>query len=301
VRECLTKVFAQSLAPLDVIVVDASADDATQRLIDSEFPTVRYLRHSHGAGTLATSRNVGLHESKADIIAFVDDDAYPRENWLAELIAQYADPHVGAVGGRVDNGWPGEEIGDETQIGRFHPNGTLTGNFSVDPGRAIAVDHLIGANMSYRRQALLDNGGIHDAYPGTCLREDSDTSSRVRRAGWRIMFVPSAVVDHVSGPYAKGNRFDRRYYFYAARNHVVFLSLVFGQRSRVLRRYFGFAAREAGEYILASLRGLSDARRTGGLRAARTVVGAIVRAFVTAGGLVAGLSAARRYGQTPTS
>ena len=126
---------------------------------------------------LATSRNIGSARVKGDIIAFVDDDAYPRENWLAELMAQYADPNVGAVGGRVDNGWPGEEIGDETQIGRFHPNGTIDRKLlrSIPAARLRSII-MIGANMSYRRQVLLDNGGIHDAYPGTCLREDSDTS-----------------------------------------------------------------------------------------------------------------------------
>jgi hypothetical protein len=115
------------------------------------------------------------------------------------------------------------------------PNGGLTGNFTVDTGGTVEVDHFIGANMSFRRAALAEVGGIHDYYPGTCLREETDPALRVRIAGWRLLFQPTAVVDHVSGTYAKGRRFDIRYSYYAQRNHLVLIAAVVGLRSPQFR------------------------------------------------------------------
>jgi hypothetical protein len=84
--------------------------------------------------------------------------------------------------------------------------------------------------MSVRREVLLALGGIRDNYPGTCLREESDMFLRVRQAGHRIVYTPSAVVTHVAAPYVHGRRFDLRYHYYGHRNHIVLLTSTIGTR-----------------------------------------------------------------------
>ncbi|OLT55338.1 glycosyltransferase [Cellulosimicrobium sp. CUA-896] len=192
VRECLEHLGRLRTPALEVVVVDASPDERTRTLVREEFPDVRLLHSTLGRGTTPESRQMGFAVTRGDVVAFVDDDAYVAPDWLDELLAPYADPDVVAVGGRADNGIPGEEAEGLDRIGRLLPDGRLTGYFAADPGRAVEVDHLLGANMSFRREALAAIGGIRGNYPGTCLCEESDISLRLRATGGRLVYTPRA-------------------------------------------------------------------------------------------------------------
>lgn len=253
---CLRRLAEQHTAPLEILVVDGSPDDRTREVVAGH-PGVRYLHHELGRGTLSESRQIGFLATSGDVLAFLDDDAYAEPEWLDEIVAPYADPAVVGVGGRALNDIPDEEVIGLGQIGRLLPDGTLTGNFAADPGRVIAVDHLLGANMSYRRSALAAIGGIRGDYPGTCLCEESDICLRLTAAGGRLVFAPLALAHHVAAPYGiGGQRFDRRYQFYARRNHVVLLARNYGFGTPLLRRY-----------LVTSLRQQVTAVRSAGRRA----------------------------------
>jgi hypothetical protein len=114
----------------------------------------------------------------------------------------------------------------------------VTGNFAADPGTQIEVDHGIGANMSFRREALAELGGFRDDFRGIGgVREDTDMFLRLRTLGYRIVFSPAAVVDHAGAPHVRGRRFDYRYAFWARCNHMLLLARNFGLGSPELRAY----------------------------------------------------------------
>jgi hypothetical protein len=172
------------------------------------------------------------------------------------------------------------------QIGLFLPDGRLTGNFASDPGKPVRVDHLLGACMSWRRDTLVGNGGIHDDYPGTCLREDTDIALRAANVGWQIVYQPSAVVRHVSAPYHKGRRFDLRYTYYANRNHLVLLMQNLGPGDPRIPRYLWVAARGVGNRLSDAI---SPAIRDDSSRPlVRRVAGALAHSAATASGLAVG-------------
>lgn len=270
VRTCLTHLRGLRTAPREVVVVDASPDMRTETLVREEFPEVLLLRSTLGRGTTPESRQMGLAAVTGDVVAFIDDDAFVDENWLDELLSSYADSDVVAVGGRADNGIPGEEAEGLDRIGRLLPDGGLTGNFGADPGRVVDVDHLLGANMSFRRSALLTIGGIRGNYPGTCLCEETDISLRVRAGGGRLVFNPRALVRHVAAPYGiGGKRFDRRYLYYSRRNHVVLLVRNFGWSDPVVYRYTRAALRAQREYLGEARQRLAARRSDGSRKALR--------------------------------
>ncbi len=297
VSECLSHLERQTSQIAETVVVDASPNDQTFRLVQDQFPHVRYLRNPFGPGTMATSRNMALTSVTSDIVAFIDDDAYARPDWARQIRQPYDDPAVGAVGGRACNGVPGEDVFGIEEIGRFRPDGTLTGNFAADPPDALDVDHLLGANMSYRRHVLEEIGGIRDFYPGTCLREDTDLAHRVRTAGYRVIFTPSAVVDHVAAPYMRGRRFDLRYNYWAQRNHIVFLSRTVGRGSSQLRGYRRVAAREVWDGLLATPAALAEIPQRGITKAGRHAAGEASRAAARAAGLLSGTLLESRTGR----
>jgi GT2 family glycosyltransferase len=261
-RECLSHLERQTKRPLEILVVDGSASRSAES-ITSAFRGVRYLHNTAGLGTLPLSRRLGVEHSTGAAIAFLDDDAFAAPSWLEELAATYEDG-VGGVGGRALNGQPDEAREGVGEIGRLLPNGLTTGYFAADPGSSISVDHLIGCNMSFRRRALEEAGGIPDWPAGvSAVREDLLLSLRVSRAGWTLRFNPKAVVRHIGAPQARGRRFDLRYELTATRNHIF-----------VLAHHFGFRHRLPPRAVVAVISGHAREVRTRGARAVPRLVAA---------------------------
>jgi glycosyltransferase involved in cell wall biosynthesis/GT2 family glycosyltransferase len=236
-ERCLRCLAEQTHAPEQIILVDGSGDDRSRKIVEG-YPNVMYLRNERGYGHMTLSRNIGLRQSTGDIICFIDDDSYAEPQWLENILLAYDDPAIGAVGGRALNNQPNEGDIPVEEIGRLRPNGFIAANFGGDPGRIIPVDHIIGCNMSFRRDVLAELGGLRDDYPGTEVGEDTDISIRVAKLGYRIVFNPKAAVLHVGAPQAKGKRFNARYEFYHRRNNFVMLLRNYGAGLKIIRYFF---------------------------------------------------------------
>ncbi len=295
VARCIEHLSAQTRAPLEIVVVDSSSDDETERLVRDRFPTVTYAVCSAGMGAMATARNLGYRLTSGEILAFIDDDAFAEPGWLEHLLPFYDDPTVGAVGGRQIRRQPGELEEGVDAIGQLQPDGTITGNFAADPGGPVPVDHLLGANMSFRRSVLDRIGGIHEGYGGTCVREETDLCLRVAHAGFRLVYTPDAVVEHLAAPYAKGRRFDLRYVYWAQKNHLIVLIRNFGLTEPIVRRYLstsiGGAASSIGERMSTARQRATGHDLAGALR---SVGGAVLRAGVVVAATLSGVWAGVR-------
>lgn len=83
---------------LEVIVSEDGSVDDTAACV-RRFPQVRLLSHGHRLGK-AEALNRAVAEARGDIVVFSDaNNAYP-EHALRALVAEFADPDVGAVTGR---------------------------------------------------------------------------------------------------------------------------------------------------------------------------------------------------------
>src|SRR4051812_10166954 len=97
-ERCLSGVAQQSLRPLEIVVVDNAMVDDRTAAIASRFGA-RYIQEARQGASCA--RNRGVAESSGEIIAYLDDDAYPNTDWLANLLMGFQDGGVMAVGGRT--------------------------------------------------------------------------------------------------------------------------------------------------------------------------------------------------------
>ena len=153
---------------------------------------------NRAAKGLSGARNTGIAVASSEIVAFLDDDAEADEDWIARLVAPYADPLVGACGGaalaRPVGGrpawWPTEFDWVVGCSYRGLPTGRAT------------VRNLIGANMSARRSLLLDLGGFAPGIGRVGSRpvgcEETDLFIRLAQR-WpeaRILYEPAAAVHH---------------------------------------------------------------------------------------------------------
>lgn len=169
----------------EVVVVDDARSESAPRVVAGmaeREPDLRF-RSIAGAGRgPATARNLGWRAAGGEIIAFIDDDAYPADrSWLREGRAPFDDPCVGAVSGRV-------HVPVDMPPTDFQRNvqGLERGEF-------------LTCNAFYRRTALEAVGGFDETFTMP-FREDSDLQYRVENEGFRLVYSPSAVVIHPAVP-----------------------------------------------------------------------------------------------------
>lgn len=202
---CLDGLAAQATTPAEVLVAVRADDAETRRLLaGGSWPGVREVVVA--AGGAVAARNAAIERAGAGVVAFIDDDAVPHPDWTRRLLAHYADPQVGAVGGRDLVRHDGVlQDGFEPVVGRVLAYGRFVGFHHLGAGAAREVDFLKGANMSVRTAAL-DGRGFDPELRGQGAEhhEDWALSLRVKRAGWKVIYDPAINVDHHEAPRAGG-------------------------------------------------------------------------------------------------
>jgi GT2 family glycosyltransferase len=139
-----------------------------------------------GAGRVRTT---ALYHATGDIVAFLDDDAEAEPEWLENLVEVYRDDAVIAVGGESLPNF-------ETERPSWFPrefDWVFGCSYTGTPRTVAPIKHMIGANMSARRQCLLEVGGFH-----AIDLDDMDICHRLahRYPDGFIMYQPHAIVHH---------------------------------------------------------------------------------------------------------
>jgi len=203
-RRCLSALAAQERLPDEVVLVTRAEDAETQALqIGESFPPLklRWLEVSE-PGTVA-AENAALATATGDVLAFTDDDASPRVDWLRRIEAHFlADPTLGGLGGRDWMYKDGQLVsGSRRVVNRVQWFGRIIGYNHLGRGAARGVDVLKGVNMSFRRQAI---GAIRFDHRlrghGAQHHLDHSFAMAVKRSGWKLIYDPAVAVDHYLAP-----------------------------------------------------------------------------------------------------
>ena len=192
---------------LELMVIDnAPPDDATRLLIESRYPSIRYIVEPRVG--LDWARNRAIVEARGEIVAFTDDDVSVDAGWADAIGRLFAtDPDVDAVTGLVVP----DEMDVESQR-LFEAYGGFGRGFDRHYFRVdTAAGELAawryggagrfgtGANMAFRRTAF-DRIGLFDPAldVGTPTNGggDLDMFFRVLKEGGTLVYEPSAIVRH---------------------------------------------------------------------------------------------------------
>ncbi|OBG42610.1 hypothetical protein A5672_11455 [Mycobacterium alsense] len=165
-------------------------------------------------GRLGSTRNTALLHARADIVAFLDDDAEAEPDWLERLLAVYAThPEAVAVGGAP------RPVYGAARPSWFPPDcdWVFGCHYRSLPDRLAPVRHLIGASMSVRRDKILAIGGFH-----ADDHDDMDLSHRVAGAHGpaAVCYQPLAEVRHYVPPERLTWSYFWRRCFYVNRSKV---------------------------------------------------------------------------------
>lgn len=195
---CLDSLQKQSLKP-HIIVVDNGSVDGSVELIEEKYPEIELIKHTKNKG-YAGGVNPGFHraiELSIPYAAPFNNDAEADSKWLERLV-DYLDrnPKTGIAAPKLLNG-SGSRIdstGDYyTAWGLPYPRGR--GEHTLDKyDKDTELFAASGGASLYRVDMLKQIGLLDEAF--FAYYEDVDLSFRAQLAGWKVAFVPGAVVHH---------------------------------------------------------------------------------------------------------
>ena len=181
----------------EVIVVDNASSDNTREIAKDWIRRCSNFRYVYEDKLgLSHARNRGMHEARAPIVAYIDDDAFAHREWLEELLAGFAQaPRPACVGGKIVLAWEGEKP-PSWATGRL-----LEAYGSLDLGQYPSfMLHANGGNMALQKSVLNQFGGFQSGLgrrgKSLLAGEESDLQLGFREAGFLIRYQPKAVVEH---------------------------------------------------------------------------------------------------------
>lgn len=208
-RACLESVARQDAdANIEVWVVDNASSDGSAALVQESFPDVHLIENRVNVG-FATANNQAIAASSGHYVLLLNSDTVVHPGAFTALL-RFMDEHpeAGAAGPLTLNPdgslqiscYPSPTLARELwfllHLDRWHPYGAYPmARWSTSQPRP--VDAVLGACLMVRRSVLEQVGVLDPAY--FMYSEEIDLCYRIRRAGWRIYWVPTAVIDHYGG------------------------------------------------------------------------------------------------------
>ena len=245
--ECLASVVGleYALHTLEVIVIDNGGPSESSEPAAQPFRgqlAINYIVNPQNGG-YGYSVNRGIAASTGERILLLNDDARIRPDFLRQCDAVLdADPAIGCLGCRADeDGYRNSGDG----IGRLDQSGEVVGNFNLDCGGPIEVEHVYGfcyvfTREAVRRAGLCDETLLARRY-SSGNRIETDHCLSIRRHGLKVMYDPRIVVRHLAKPRPDMSEVSLRWKINAIRNTIyVYLKHFgpFGKGAAALRLTF---------------------------------------------------------------
>lgn len=189
VEGAVRSVLHQTLADLELLVVDGDSTDDTARIVQAiaeREPRVRLLRNPRR--TIPHALNVALAQAGGEFLARVDGHASVNREYLARGVAALdADPAVAAVGGR--------RIGVARTASGAAVATALSSRFGVGDSinhYALSAQDTDHASFGVFRVTVLRAVGGWDE--SLLVNEDVDLDHRILGQGHRIRFDPQMCI-----------------------------------------------------------------------------------------------------------
>lgn len=194
---CLEAIRRQTYRRLEVIVADNASQDESVALLRRTYPEVKIVALAENRG-FAGGVNVGLRASRGEILLLLNNDTEADSAWVSELVrALAAHPEAGAAVGKIllfDRRDTLHTAGDSFRTDGLPAN---RGAWQKDNGQFDREEYVFGGcggAVAYRRRMLDQIGLFDEELYFSC--EDVDLAWRAQLAGWRCIYVPTAIIYH---------------------------------------------------------------------------------------------------------
>jgi hypothetical protein len=214
----------------EVFVVDNASDDGSVEMLRQKFPSVRLIANDTNLG-FAAANNIALREVAGDYVLLLNPDTVVQEDTfrvMINFIEQH--PDVGLAGCKILNPdgtlqlacrrsfpTPWVSFTKITGLSTLFPRSRIFSRYNLeylDPDETYEVDAVSGSFMVVRRAALESVGNLDEQF--FMYGEDLDWCYRIKRAGWKICYVPLTRIIHYKGESARRSDIDEVRLFYQA-------------------------------------------------------------------------------------
>jgi GT2 family glycosyltransferase len=182
IGQCCDELTKLDYPDFEIIVVDDGSTDNTASIV-SNYDVKLIQTKNHG---LSSARNTGANAATGEIVAYIDDDAWPDPHWLRYLALAFDSGDYAGVGG--PNIAPPSGNGTADAVANA-PGGPIHVMLTDD-----VAEHIPGCNMAFRKSALLAVGGFDASF--RVAGDDVDLCWRIQERGWTLGFTPAAMVWH---------------------------------------------------------------------------------------------------------
>ena len=257
-NRCLASIRSQNYQEYEIILVDNASTDGSAEEAGQKFSGINLIRSDQNLG-FGQANNLGAQKARGEYLAFLNPDTVVTQDWLLQLIltledvldAGLATPKILLLSMPERINTCGNEIhftGIPACRGWLSPADTLN--------KIEDVFSISGAAFVARRSVFEDVGGFDETF--FLYAEDNDLSWRVQLAGYRCLYVPTAVVYHEYEA-----QFHPEKYFYLERNRYQMLLKNFRWRTLLLLLpallfsevvTWGYAILQGSDHIAAKLR-----------------------------------------------
>ncbi len=248
----LVRPAADGAAPgriMEIWVVDNGSSDGSQDMLREDFPDVGLVASEENLG-FTRANNVGIERCRGRYIMLLNPDTEVSEDALSTLV-DYLDesPDVGIVGPKIFDSdgevqpsrrrFPtyGTAFVESTVLQQWFPrNRALARYYMWDkPDDMVQdVDWLEGACLVVRREVVEAVGGLDERF--FMYSEELDWCQRVKEAGWRVVYLPTARIVHHGGKSSEQVAAAKHIHF--QRSKIAYYAKRFGNFRGSLLRWF---------------------------------------------------------------
>ncbi len=139
-----------------------------------------------------------MQQARGEILAFIDDDAYPQSCWLKNAAEYFKDNDVAAVGGPAVT--PGSDSLRQKASGAVYSSVLVSAKFVYRylPGRKQEVDDYPTCNLLLRKSVMQQLGGFNTSFwPGEDTKLCLEITKRLKK---KIIYAPDVLVYHHRRP-----------------------------------------------------------------------------------------------------
>lgn len=216
-RGCLRSIEEQSVGfRYEIIVVDNASSDGSAEMVAGDFPGVQLVANEQNLG-FARANNQAFELAAGRYVLLLNPDTEILDNAVRDCL-EFAErqPDAGVIGCRVrlPNGEQQSTVFRYLRpwyllINLFVPNrlirrSRLLGRIryvGIDLDRVQEVEVIAGCFMLVRREVLEQVGGMDGDF--FMYGEEAEWCFRIRRAGWRNLYLPGPTILHHGAQSAK--------------------------------------------------------------------------------------------------
>jgi GT2 family glycosyltransferase len=195
--ECLSSLRRQSVTDFEILLCDNGSNDGSQAYVREHYPEVTLIEIGYNSGFTGAC-NAGWEASQGEFVILLNNDTEVVPHWLEAILDAFdRHPDVGIVACKMllfDQRDHIHTTGDYVRIDGIPGN---RGVWQQDTGQYDQEEQVFsgcGGGAAYRRTMIEQIGFLDNDFFFSC--EDVDLGWRANLAGWKTLYVPTAVIYH---------------------------------------------------------------------------------------------------------